>query len=145
MGGAAVDRYRADFGLSTFNDGRGIFDWNVVVPVVGAVGGGDGATTTEGEIPLLIGFVRFPLFTFGVEIITGLVVVVAAAVALANTFDKRGRRDTDGDAVPMVCGLDDGNLAVTAEEPFRCGGVGFVFVNNEFNLRDNVERNVSAA
>jgi hypothetical protein len=24
--GGAVDRYRADFGLSTFNDGRGIFD-----------------------------------------------------------------------------------------------------------------------
>jgi hypothetical protein len=24
--GGAVDRYRADLGLSTFNDGRGIFD-----------------------------------------------------------------------------------------------------------------------
>jgi hypothetical protein len=28
--GRVVERYRADLGLSTFNDGRGIFDWNVV-------------------------------------------------------------------------------------------------------------------
>jgi hypothetical protein len=60
-----VDRYRADLGLSTFNDGRGIFDWNVVlvadvVPGVLIVGGGDGATTTDGEIARLIVPDRFP-------------------------------------------------------------------------------------
>ncbi len=153
MGGSAVDRYRADFGLSTFKDGRGIFDWNVVVvvvdgvvPAVFNVGGGDGATTTEGEIPRLAAPVRFPLFNFGLETITGLF-VVAAAVALANTFDTRGLRAAGGgagDVVLAVCGFDAGNFAVTAEAVFRCGCVVFVLVKREPIFRDNVERNVSA-
>jgi hypothetical protein len=151
LGGSAVDRYRADFGLSTFSDGRGIFDWNAVelddvVAVVFNDGGGDGATATDGEIPRLIEPVRFPLFNFGLETITGLL-DVAAAVALANTFDTGGRRVAAdvgaGDCVLTVCDLGDGNFAVTAEEAFRCGCVaGFVLVKKEFNLRDN-ERSVS--
>ena len=62
MGGSAVERYRADFGLSTFNDGRGIFEWNVglVVVVVFIAGGGDGATTTDGEIARRIELDRGP-------------------------------------------------------------------------------------
>ncbi|CAF0807805.1 unnamed protein product [Adineta ricciae] len=130
LGGTAVDRYRADLGLSTFKDGRGIFDWNVavvvedgVVPVVFTVGGGDGAITTDGDIPRLIAPVRAPFVDFGAETMTGLF-VVAAADALANTLDKRGRRAVAGDAVPVVCGFDDGSFAVTAEEVFRCCGVG---------------------
>lgn len=136
LGGAAVDRYRADLGLSTFNDGRGIFDWNAaVVDGVGVgvaelfnVGGGDGATTTDGEIPRLMLPVRLPLLNFGLDTITGLL-VVAAAVALANTFDTGVRRgvavvaadidDGDGDCVLSVDVFDDGNLAVTADDAFR--------------------------
>lgn len=47
-------------GLSTFNDGRGIFDWNADedVPAVFNVGGGDGDTTTDGDMPRRIVPVR---------------------------------------------------------------------------------------
>lgn len=144
--GGAVDRYRADFGLSTFNDGRGIFDWNVdetdgAVPVVFNVdggGGGGGATATDGETPrLVVPPVRFPLLW----VITGLLVV--AAVVLACELGVRDR-GAAGDKILPVCGLGVGNLAVTADKVFRCDdGVGFVLVNKEFILRDNVERIVS--
>jgi hypothetical protein len=135
-------------GLSTFNDGRGIFDWNVVlvadvVPGVFIVGGGDGATTTDGEIARLIVPDRFPWFNFGLATITGLL-DLAAAVALANTFDTGGLRGgAAGDAALVICGLGDGNLAVTIEDAFRCVGVGLVLVNKELIRRDIVERNVS--
>lgn len=153
LGGAAVDRYRADLGLSTFKDGRGIFDWNAfeaaaaVVVVDGfSVGGGVGVTATDGEMPRLIVPVRVTLVDFGVDTMTGLL-ALAAAEALAKTLDRRGRRAVAGDATEPGCGfVADGSFAVTAEEDFRCcgAGAGFVFVNSEFNLRDKVVRNVSA-
>ncbi len=85
MVGGAVDRYRADLGLSTFNEGRGILEWNGDVadggvPVVFSVGGGDGATTTDGDIPRLIVPVRFPLFNLGLGTITGLLVAAVVVV-----------------------------------------------------------------
>jgi hypothetical protein len=118
--GGAVERYRADNGLSTFNDGRGIFDWNVVVkPAVFT-----DATTTDGET------VRFLLvFDFGLGTTAGLFVI---SVGLTNTLDKRGRRDGVGDWY-----LCSGNFAVTAEED------AFVLVKNALNFLDIVERNVS--
>ena len=113
FGGGAVERYRADIGLSTFNDGRGIFDWNVAVP------------TTDGETPRPV---RFPwVCNVGLGTTSGLFVV---PIGVANTSDKRGRRAGDW------C-LFSGNFAVTAEE-----GV-FVLVKKALNFLDIVERNVS--
>ena len=93
------------------------------------VGGGDGATTTDGEIPRRIEPDRLVLFNFGLATITGLLVVVAAALALENTLESRGRRGVvalaaaagDGDRIVEPAGFGVGNLAVTAEDDFRVG------------------------
>lgn len=92
------------------------------------VGGGDGATTTDGEIPRRIEPDRLVLVNFGLATITGLLIVVAAAFALENTLESRGRRGVvavapagDGDRIVEPAGFGVGNLAVTAEDDFRVG------------------------
>lgn len=75
---------------------------------------------------------RLLLFNFGLATITGLFVVVAAALALEKTFETRGRRvaaavvvaaetGPAGDAARVVTlvGFGVGNFAVTADDVFR--------------------------
>jgi len=45
LDGSVVQRYRTDLGLSTFNDGRGIFDWNVWIDSID--GPGNFVVTTD--------------------------------------------------------------------------------------------------
>ena len=100
LGGAAVERYRADFGLSTLSEGRGIFDWNVECAdavLFGADGGGVGAMGTDGEIARRIEPDRVPLGALELATMTGLV-VFAVAVGLAKTLLRRGRVFTAGEA-----------------------------------------------
>ena len=93
------------------------------------VGGGDGATTTDGEIPRRIEPDRLVLLNFGLATITGLLVVVAAAFALENTLESRGRRGVvalaaagDGDRIVVgPVGFGVGNFAVTADDDLRAG------------------------
>ena len=97
-----------------------------MVAAVFTAGGGDGATTTDGEIPRRIEPDRLPLITLGLETITGLFDGAAAADALAKTLDKRGRRVTAGDVTAgdgtrIVGGFDGGNFPVTADGVFRGG------------------------
>ena len=73
LGAGAAERYRADFGLSTFNEGRGIFDWNSVV-------------RADGETLRSIKSRRFSLTPLAVELEVGL-----------NTLERRGRREVAGD------------------------------------------------
>ena len=99
-----MERYRADFGLSTLSDGRGIFDWNVelaAAELFGAAGGGVGAMATDGEIARRIEPDRVPLGALELATITGLV-LFAVAVALAKTLLRRGRLFTAGEADRIV-------------------------------------------
>ena len=107
-------------------------------------GGGDGATTTDGEMPRRIEPDRLPLASLGLATITGLLDAVAAAVALAKTLDKRGRRATAGDGARTDGGFELGNFPVTADGGFRWGWLVLVLVNSELIFRVNVERKVSA-
>lgn len=94
------------------------------------VGGGEGATTTDGEIPRRMEPDRVLLFNFGLATITGLLVIVAAAVALRKTLEPRGRRLAvvdafevapagDGARTLLIFVFGVGNRAVTADEVFR--------------------------
>lgn len=63
-------------------------------------GGGDGATTMVGEIARRIELDRCPLDSFGLEAMTGLLIVVDVGVGLvAKTFDKRPRRVELGELI----------------------------------------------
>ena len=117
------------------------------MPAVFKVGGGDGATATAGDIPRRIAPVRVLWLVFGLEIMTGFVVVVVAGVLL-DVLGVRGRRFGAGvgDANRVGCGLGAGSLAVTADDGFLCVAVVvvvFVFVKNELNFFDKLERIVS--
>lgn len=70
LGAGAAERYRADFGLSTFNERRGIFDWN------GTVRADDGETLRSMKSR------RFSLTPLAVGL---------------NTLERRGRREVAGD------------------------------------------------
>ena len=98
-----MERYRADFGLSTLSDGRGIFDWNVELAVAELFGadGGVGAMATDGEMARRIEPDRVPLWALELATITGLV-VFAVVVALAKTLLRRGRVFTAGEADRIV-------------------------------------------